>query len=125
MPKSGSQIILCDVPIRFDTYTGCSHACSYCFVKREKNIADIGLGESPSVLLNFIKGKRDRTTNWCDWDIPLHWGGHERPFPTRRENTPSFVRVFEDIQRNAVPFHRKHQKQDDCRRTIPLLDWEM
>ena len=27
-----------------------------------------------------IQGKRTSETNWCDWNIPLHWG-RERPFP--------------------------------------------
>ena len=28
--KCGSQIILCNLPVRFDTYRGCSHGCIYC-----------------------------------------------------------------------------------------------
>lgn len=81
MPKSGSQVILCDVPIRFDTYEGCSHNCAYCFVKR-KNTLDVSNGESIDSLRKFIAGQRTGETNWCDWDIPIHLGGDERPFPT-------------------------------------------
>ena len=25
----GSQVILCNLPVRFDTYVGCSHGCRY------------------------------------------------------------------------------------------------
>ena len=39
MPNCGSQIILCHLPIRFDTYEGCSHLCSYCFVQRKADVS--------------------------------------------------------------------------------------
>ena len=80
MPKCGSQITICDLPIRFDTYKGCSHLCSYCFVQLKYNIAHIEKGEGPASLLKFIQGHRDQTTNWCDWNIPIHWGGVSDPF---------------------------------------------
>ena len=80
MPICGSQIPICDVPIRYDTYTGCSHACTYCFVKRFSDIRDISIGESPKALKDFIEGKRNKRTSWCDWDIPIHWGGTSDPF---------------------------------------------
>ncbi len=80
MPKCGSQCYLCDLPIRFDTYEGCSHACEYCFVKRKNTISNIKDGEGPEALLKFIKGQRNAETSWCDWNIPLHWGGMSDPF---------------------------------------------
>lgn len=97
MPTSGSQVTLCDLPIRFDTYEGCTHACSYCFVKRNSNIADVKLGETIKSLENFIKGKRSATTRWCDWAIPLHWGGMSDPFqPAEKLHRRSLeaLRVF-------------------------------
>lgn len=80
MPNCGSQITLCNLPIRFDTYIGCSHGCKYCFVQKKTSIKTIKKGESPQVLKNFIDGKRTQETNWCDWNIPLHWGGMSDPF---------------------------------------------
>ena len=79
MPKCGSQCFLCDMPIRFDTYKGCTHRCSYCFVQRN-NTLDVDLDESVDSLIKFCEGKRTLETNWCDWDIPLHWGGMSDPF---------------------------------------------
>ena len=64
MPECGSQLPLCDVPIRFDTYKGCTHACSYCFVNRNYDIKNIEMGESAQSLTNFIKGKRSLVTSW-------------------------------------------------------------
>ncbi len=80
VPKCGSQIILCDVPIRFDTYKGCSHACKYCFTFRKYDIKKIKNDEGVGALKRFINGERSKQTNWCDWNIPLHWGGMSDPF---------------------------------------------
>ena len=101
MPICGSQIPICDVPIRFDTYTGCTHACEYCFVKRLTDIKKVGIGESPKQLLDFINGKRNKTTSWCDWDIPIHWGGVSDPFqPCEKIHKRSYeaLKVFADTQ---------------------------
>lgn len=80
MPECGSQIILCNLPIRFDTYKGCSHGCKYCFVTRKSDITKIDKKESHTSLLKFIQGNRSKETSWADWNIPLHWGGTSDPF---------------------------------------------
>lgn len=86
MPDCGSQCYLCDLPIRFDTYDGCAHGCQYCFVYRKKDIAKIRANETVATLAKFIHGERTDTTNWCDWNIPLHWGGMSDPFqPLERQ----------------------------------------
>lgn len=78
--KCGTQVILCNLPIRFDTYKGCSHACKYCFAQKKQNIAKIQKDETVEALRSFISGKRSRETAWCDWNIPIHWGGMSDPF---------------------------------------------
>ena len=101
MPECGSQITICDLPIRFDTYKGCSHLCQYCFVQRKADLCDIDKGETPQQLLNFIKGKRNNQTNWCDWNIPIHWGGMSDPFqPVERKHRLSYecLKVFKETQ---------------------------
>lgn len=101
MPRCGSQIILCDLPVRFDTYEGCSHACSYCFVNRKRDISKIHLGESAKALTDFISGKRGVETNCFDWDIPLHWGGVSDPFQPAEElhkRSLECLRVFAETQ---------------------------
>ena len=101
MPKCGSQITLCDLPIRFDTYRGCSHYCQYCFAQKKTNLADIKKGESKKALLDFIGGKRTKETKWCDWDIPLHWGGMSDPFqPAESKYRVSLecLKVFAETQ---------------------------
>jgi len=68
------------LPIRFDTYKGCSHGCKYCFVQKKANLEQIKKGASVDSLRSFIEGRRDYTTQWCDWNIPIHWGGMSDPF---------------------------------------------
>lgn len=80
MPKCGSQVVLCNLPVRFDTYIGCSHGCRYCFVQKKTSIQTIERGEGTESLRAFISGQRSTETKWCDWDIPLHWGGMSDPF---------------------------------------------
>lgn len=82
MPNCGTQCWLCDMPIRFDTYKGCTHGCKYCFVQRngKYDISKVKKGEGEKALLDWIYGKRTKETNWCNWGIPLHWGGVSDPF---------------------------------------------
>ena len=97
MPRCGSQIILCDLPVRFDTYKGCSHGCKYCFALRNGDNLKIEPGERAPAIRKWIAGKRNGETAWCDWDIPLHWGGMSDPFqPVEKEMRISFecLKVF-------------------------------
>lgn len=101
MPDCGSQVVLCDLPIRFDTYKGCSHDCKYCFVQRKRNLKDIEKGETVIALKSFINGQRNKVCNWCDWNIPLHWGGLSDPFqPVEKINRLSYecLKVFAETQ---------------------------
>ena len=105
MPKCGTQICICDLPIRYDTYTGCTHACRYCFVQRKTDISNIELGETPESLLKFIKGERNNKTRWCDWNIPIHFGGMSDPFQPAEahyKRTLEALKIFEATQYPVV-----------------------
>ena len=99
----GSQVFLCDLPIRFDTYRGCSHACSYCFANRKKHVDDIvGLYAIQS-LKNFVAGNRIAQTKWCDWDIPLHWGGMSDPFQPKELELGISLRALDVFAETKYP----------------------
>ena len=104
MPSCGSQCYLCDFPIRFDTYDGCSHACEYCFSKKFNDISKIKNGESPQVLKNFIDGKRNVMTNWCDWNIPIHWGGMSDPFQPIEKIRKRSLECLKILKESQYPF---------------------
>ena len=100
----GSQILLCDLPIHFDTYKGCSHACRYCFVQRKTDISKIEKDNCIKSLEKFVAGNRTKETNFCDWDIPLHWGGMSDPFqPCEKVDRISY-RALQVFARTKYPF---------------------
>ena len=101
MPKCGTQCILCDLPVRFDTYKGCSHACRYCFANVGRDLTDIQTYEGAKTLLDFIKGNRTLETKFVDWNIPLHWGGLSDPFqPCEKVHRRSYqaLKIFKETQ---------------------------
>lgn len=104
MPKCGSQCYLCDLPIRFDTYQGCSHGCQYCFAKKFIDISKIKNDETVGRLESFIKGHRDQHTRWCDWDIPIHWGGLSDPFQPCEKQRKISLECLKVFARTQYPF---------------------
>lgn len=97
----GSQVILCNLPVRFDTYKGCSHGCRYCFARKKDDITTIRRGETVASLKSFIEGNHNDTTAWCDWDIPIHWGGMSDPFqPIEKRLRASYecLKLFAETQ---------------------------
>lgn len=98
MISNGSQVFLCDVPIRYDTYEGCSHGCKYCFAQRKIDISYIKPLSNLNQLEKFINKERAKLVSWCDWDIPLHWGGMSDPFqPIELKEQVSYksLKIFE------------------------------
>ena len=104
MPDCGSQVVLCDLPIRFDTYKGCSHGCKYCFVQRKADINIVKGNETRKALELFIQGTRTQTTNWCDWDIPLHWGGLSDPFQPIEQEMGLSYECLKVLAQTKYPF---------------------
>lgn len=98
-----SNVLICDLPIRFDTYIGCSHGCEYCFVKLKNDISKIRNGEGSKSLLSFINKRRSGgiVKKIIDYDIPLHWGGLSDPFqPAEVDRQISYecLKVFRETQ---------------------------
>lgn len=104
MPECGSQCYLCDLPVHFDTYSGCAHACSYCFARHKFDISQVSKKETSKALINFINGLRTKETNWCDWDIPLHWGGLSDPFQPCEKKYRSSYDCLKIFAKENYPF---------------------
>ena len=104
MPKCGSQCYLCDVPIRFDTYVGCSHGCKYCFAEKFRDMKDIEIGETAKDLEKFIKGERKGELAWCDWDIPVHIGGMSDPLQPVEKQKRIFYDCLKVLVETQYPF---------------------
>ena len=104
MPRCGSQAILCDIPIRFDTYRGCAHGCRYCFTQHKINLSNMKPFESEGTLKSFIGGFRERETRWCDWNIPLHWGGVSDRFQPMEAQIQNSFRALKVFAESKYPF---------------------
>lgn len=100
----GIQCISCSFPIHIDTYKGCSHACKYCFVKQKYDISNVEPINTTKSLRNFINGGRTMETKWCDWDIPLHWGGNSDPFQPCEKEYHSSLDCLKIFAETKYPF---------------------
>lgn len=103
--QCGTQCIGCDYPIHFDTYTGCSHLCEYCFAneKPDKNIV-MPCNGAINALKLFISGKRTSETRFCDWDIPVHWGATSDPFQPIERTEKKSLECLELLAETKYPF---------------------
>ena len=102
--KCGIQCLVCDYPIHLDTYKGCSHACKYCFVKQKYSINNIEPIHTVKSLRNFIEGKRNFETKWCDWNIPIHWGATSDPFQVCEKTHKCTLKCLEVFAETKYPF---------------------
>ena len=57
--ECGTQVVLCNIPIRFDTYEGCSHECKYCFAQRKKNISHVKKIWNSTIITLFYRGEKN------------------------------------------------------------------
>lgn len=121
MIKCGGSIINCDVPIYFDTYTGCSFHCEYCIEDQRRRAKRVGPGTSLQAVESFIKGERGVTTKWCDWKIPIHWGVQSEPFMQRdRVDRRSYriLRLFADWQYPVIICTKSGVLKDEEYRSV-------
>jgi DNA repair photolyase len=100
----GSQVTLCEYPIRLDTYKGCSHGCRYCFARAKTDIDVVEPLHCARAVERFINGARTKDTVWCDWDIPLHWGGMSDPFQPAELEHRATLEVLEVLSGAGYPF---------------------
>lgn len=53
---------------------------------------------------NFINGKRNQETSWCDWSIPIHWGGLSDPLQPIESKLGSTFECLKIFQKSQYPF---------------------
>ncbi len=89
-----NQIYFCGVPFRLDTYSGCSHRCSYCFVRAAEltsasrdNKGQWIIAANPQdvrrdliTALDTSSSRESITIEWLRHRVPIHWGGMSDPF---------------------------------------------
>jgi DNA repair photolyase len=90
--------------VHFDTYRGCAHGCSYCFARAKRDLADVRPGESVAALRRWLDGHRTRETAWCDWRIPLHFGGLSDPLQPCERQQRRTLACLELLAEKRYPF---------------------
>ncbi len=89
-----NQIYFCGVPFRLDTYSGCSHRCSYCFVRAAEltsasrdNRGQYIIAANPQdvrrdliTALDSGESRESINIEWLRHRVPIHWGGMSDPF---------------------------------------------
>ena len=104
MISCGIQCINCPYPVHLDTYSGCSHACKYCFANEKLTIKNIKPLNNAKALESFINGHRTSETKWCDWDIPLHWGANSDPFQACESEHKRSLECLKIFAESKYPF---------------------
>lgn len=99
-----SQCFLCALPIRYDNYTWCSHACKYCFVQRKSDISEIWIRWWLKELEEFIKWKRSKATERCNRKIPIHRWWISDPFQPIEKKVGITKKSLELFAKTQYPF---------------------
>ncbi len=106
LTKGGSQSTLCSVPMRYDSYLGCAHGCTYCFAtkatkthkrsqfnKDKQAVTNFSCVERGHIkqLENFLKSGGNLETHKYQEGVPIHWGGMSDGFqPIERKERISY-----------------------------------
>lgn len=103
--QCGTQCVGCGYPIHFDTYAGCSFACSYCFANEKSDKSIVApTNRAINSLKLFIQGKRTSETRFCDWNIPVHFGATSDPFQPIEKQQRKTLECLELFAHTKYPF---------------------
>ena len=102
MIQATRTTLWCDYPIKFDSYRGCGFGCHYCY-SINRDVIPTPL-TSVREVVSFIKGKRSKTTNWCDWMIPLRWGVMSDPFQPCELEYRRSLQILKEFADRYYPF---------------------
>lgn len=109
-----SQFSFCALPLRLDTYRGCSFRCTYCFARyRGGNSPDdaVRAADSRSIHSVFQRALRDLDSavgivgQFIRHRVPVHFGGMSDPFQPaelRFRSTEGALRILDQYQYPTV-----------------------
>ena len=88
-----AQFFFCGVPLRMDSYSGCSHGCLYCFARASEEFHSVRKAKgrilpTDTKVISKIFNKAlshsyesaDIVVEWLRHRVPIHWGGMSDPF---------------------------------------------
>ena len=104
MINAGSSCLFCPYPVNLNMYTGCSHACKYCYASKQKDITKIAPLRCEKEVNDFCHGKRHKIVDWADWNIPLHIGTDCDPLQPCESEYKETYKILKILQANKYPY---------------------
>ena len=111
------QFFFCGVPLRLDTYSNCSHNCSYCFA-RALELTNASKAKSKGIIkpadphdiqhvltkaMDWSKKYSDIEVEWLRRKVPIHWGGMSDPFQPCERKYKVSAKVMEHLNWYMYP----------------------
>lgn len=116
-----AQFFYCGLPLRMDSYSGCSHDCLYCFARAQDTWQTAKASRDGGILtsnkhnnpvrhilakaLDTDEVSKDVTVEWLRHRVPIHWGGMSDPFQpceARHKISLSFLDILNWYQYPTV-----------------------
>lgn len=98
------QLIGCGVPVVCKTSGDLLADIKEAFDSGDATEYEIERDESVDGLRSFIEGKRGNETEWCDWNIPIHWGGMSDPFQPVEKQIRASYECLKLLAETKYPF---------------------
>jgi DNA repair photolyase len=105
-----SQFSHCSLPLRLDSYRGCSFACNYCFARARggNSPSQKIVTANPNYLTNVFRridhGESETTIRqFLVRQVPIHFGGMSDPFQPRERRERISFSFLAELQRRNYP----------------------
>jgi hypothetical protein len=72
--------------------------------KKNGQLEAVKKGDTVESLKAFVQGKRSGETAWCDWNIPIHWGGMSDPFQPVEKKYGYSLECLKYLAETKYPF---------------------
>jgi hypothetical protein len=72
--------------------------------KKNGQLEAVKKGDTVESLKAFVQGKRNGETAWCDWNIPIHWGGMSDPFQPVEKKYGYSLECLKYLAETKYPF---------------------
>jgi DNA repair photolyase len=105
-----SQFSHCALPLRLDSYRGCSFSCTYCFARiRGGNVQSHRIvPANPKALRNiFLQADRDYSASiihqFLRRRVPIHFGGMSDPLQPRERRDRISLKFLSELEHRGYP----------------------
>lgn len=112
IPNTGHELVTCHFPLRLDTYSGCSHNCSYCYAKNLlekrgywKNIRMADSKYIENLLDKYIdRGVQGKIGDSIRNKVPFRLGGLTDCFQEKEKESKVTEETIDILNRYNYPY---------------------